>query len=532
MHKALYRKYRPTRFEDVIGQDHIVKTLKNQIANDNLGHAYIFSGTRGTGKTSTAKIFSRAINCNDLIDEEPCNECEICRLILSDSIMDIVEIDAASNNSVDDIRELRENVKYSPTNAKYKVYIIDEVHMLSQGAFNALLKTLEEPPSYAIFILATTEPQKIPATIISRCQKFDFKRVNVKDMTFRMKYICDKEDIKFDDKALNLIARNSQGALRDALSILDQCISFSDNNILYEDVIEILGTANVEDIFEIAKNIMIQNTKEMMRLVDEFIMWGKDIKNLIDDLLEHFRNIMICKVSDDLEDIISYHEELIDMLKEQSKNVSIDELIRIINILSKTQVSLKGSNNQRVLVEINLIKLSQPKFDESYEAIFKRIEVLEEKLSGDKVKLVSYDKVEEKVKEVKENIVPVNNELISLLEKNWIRIYDNILLLEKGKNLFSGPIRSGLKLINYYFELDSIDDILCIIPKDKLIFQNEDFHNTICDLVRESIKDILHKNVLVRIEKKSRFIDFKKEYIDKGEEALNKLVENASIELK
>ena len=237
MHKALYRVYRPQKFEDVIGQEHITKTLRNQIDSDNIGHAYLFSGTRGTGKTSTAKIFARAVNCLDSIDQEPCNECEVCRDILSDNIMDVVEIDAASNNSVDDIRELRESVKYSPTKAKYKVYIIDEVHMLSQGAFNALLKTLEEPPSYVIFILATTEPHKIPATILSRCQRFDFKRVTVKDITLRMKRICTEENIEVEDKALNLIARNSQGALRDALSILDQCISFGDSKIDYKDVV-------------------------------------------------------------------------------------------------------------------------------------------------------------------------------------------------------------------------------------------------------------------------------------------------------
>ena len=231
MHKALYRVYRPKTFEDVVGQEHIVKTLKNQIKNNNIGHAYLFSGTRGTGKTSTAKIFARAVNCLNPINEEPCNECEICRDTLNDNIMDVVEIDAASNNSVDDIRELRESVKYTPSKAKYKVYIIDEVHMLSQGAFNALLKTLEEPPSYVIFILATTEPHKIPATILSRCQRFDFKRVSSKDIAARMAYICEKEDIEVEDKALNLIARNSQGALRDALSILDQCMSFGNDKI-------------------------------------------------------------------------------------------------------------------------------------------------------------------------------------------------------------------------------------------------------------------------------------------------------------
>ena len=261
MHKALYRAYRPQNFEDVVGQQHIIRTLKNQIENNNVGHAYLFAGTRGTGKTSTAKIFARAVNCVQSKDQEPCNECEVCKDIINDNIMDVVEIDAASNNSVDDIRELRESVKYSPTKAKYKVYIIDEVHMLSQGAFNALLKTLEEPPSYIIFILATTEPHKIPATILSRCQRFDFKRVTVNDMSERMKKICNEENIEVEDKALNLIARNAQGALRDALSILDQCISFGGNKIEYKDVVELLGTVNIEQLFEMSQFIINQDTK-------------------------------------------------------------------------------------------------------------------------------------------------------------------------------------------------------------------------------------------------------------------------------
>ena len=311
MHKALYRVYRPQKFEDVVGQEHITKTLRNQIENNNIGHAYLFSGTRGTGKTSTAKIFARAVNCLESKNQEPCNNCDVCKDILNDNIMDVVEIDAASNNSVDDIRELRESVKYSPTKAKYKVYIIDEVHMLSQGAFNALLKTLEEPPSYVIFILATTEPHKIPATILSRCQRFDFKRVTVKDITSRMQRICAEENIEVEEKALNLIARNSQGALRDALSILDQCISFGDEKIEYNDVVELLGTVNIEQLFDLAQYIIDQNTKESLKVLNEFIIWGKDIRNLINDLIDHFRNLMICKVSNDLDEIISLPEEII-----------------------------------------------------------------------------------------------------------------------------------------------------------------------------------------------------------------------------
>ena len=338
MHKALYRSYRPQNFEDVVGQEHIIRTLKNQIENNNVGHAYLFSGTRGTGKTSTAKIFARAVNCENSINQEPCNECEVCRDILNDNVMDVVEIDAASNNSVDDIRELRESVKYSPTKAKYKVYIIDEVHMLSQGAFNALLKTLEEPPSYVIFILATTEPHKIPATILSRCQRFDFKRVTVKDMTDRMKKICNEENIEVEEKALNLIARNSQGALRDALSILDQCISFSDNKIEYKDAVELLGTVNIEQLFEMAQSIIDQDTKRSLQILNEFVVWGKDIRNLINDLIDHFRNLMVCKVSKDLDEIIDY-KDLVEIAQHENgpkKNVNCKYKV-IINKVDKEE---------------------------------------------------------------------------------------------------------------------------------------------------------------------------------------------------
>ncbi len=264
-------------------------------------------------------------------------------------------------------------MKYSPANAKYKVYIIDEVHMLSQGAFNALLKTLEEPPSYVIFILATTEPHKIPATILSRCQRYDFKRVTVKDMTLRMKKICEDEGIDIDDKALNLIARNSQGALRDALSILDQCMSFGESKIDYKDVVELMGSVNIEQLFELSQCIVEQDTKKSLEILNEFVLWGKDIRNLINDLIDHFRNLMVCKVSSELDEIISLPEETIEQLKIQSKNIDINDLIRILNILSITQDDIKSSSNPRVLVEITIMKIAQPMFDESKEALIKEL---------------------------------------------------------------------------------------------------------------------------------------------------------------
>ena len=474
MHKALYRVYRPKTFGDVVGQEHIVKTLKNQIKNNNIGHAYLFSGTRGTGKTSTAKIFARAVNCLNPINEEPCNECEICIDTLNDNIMDIVEIDAASNNSVDDIRELRESVKYTPSKAKYKVYIIDEVHMLSQGAFNALLKTLEEPPSYVIFILATTEPHKIPATILSRCQRFDFKRVSSKDIASRMSYICKKENIEAEEKALSLIARNSQGALRDALSILDQCMSFGNEKIEYNDVIELLGTVNIDELFELSQSIIDENTKKSLEILNEFIIWGKDIRNLINDLIDHFRNLMVCKVSKDLDEIISLPEESIERLKEQSQYVNINDLIRILNILSETQDSMKSSSNTRILAEVTIMKIAQPMFDESKEALIKRIENLEEKIESGNIK-VSTVQIEQskdvksqiieddKVEENKEDVAyeEVKSEDVRLVESSWKKV------TQKIKDDRKLSVAALLKEVNTF---NVKDNILYLIFNDNFSF--------------------------------------------------------------
>ncbi|HFL3267857.1 TPA: DNA polymerase III subunit gamma/tau [Clostridioides difficile] len=536
MHKALYRAYRPQKFEDVIGQDHIIKTLKNQIYSDNIGHAYLFCGTRGTGKTSTAKIFSRAVNCLNKINEEPCNECEICESVLKYNTMDVVEIDAASNNSVDDIRELRESVKYSPANAKYKVYIIDEVHMLSQGAFNALLKTLEEPPSYVIFILATTEPHKIPATILSRCQRYDFKRVTVKDMTLRMKKICEDEGIDIDDKALNLIARNSQGALRDALSILDQCMSFGESKIDYKDVVELMGSVNIEQLFELSQCIVEQDTKKSLEILNEFVLWGKDIRNLINDLIDHFRNLMVCKVSSELDEIISLPEETIEQLKIQSKNIDINDLIRILNILSITQDDIKSSSNPRVLVEITIMKIAQPMFDESKEALIKRVENLEkmielgnfksEKIGNNKEKEYEVDR-EIDVKQ--ENVVyeDVKNEDVILIESSWKNILKQI---KKDKKMPIYALLSEVKSFNVY------SNMLYVIFDDKFDFAKTRLssQDTI-NYLEKTIRDVLNRSFNVKIVLTSEVKDINlevKEKKDIGEEILKNIVSEEILEVK
>src|SRR5574344_884432 len=318
MHKALYRVYRPKTFEDVVGQEHIVKTLKNQIKNNNIGHAYLFSGTRGTGKTSTAKIFARAVNCLNPINEEPCNECEICVDTLNDNIMDIVEIDAASNNSVDDIRELRESVKYTPSKAKYKVYIIDEVHMLSQGAFNALLKTLEEPPSYVIFILATTEVQKIPITILSRCQRYDFRRITVETIADRLTDLAGREGLSVDPKAIKYIAKAADGSMRDSLSLLDQCIAFYlGEELTYDHVLEVLGAVDTEVFSEMLRLIVQGDSVGCLHKLEEVILRGRDLTQFVSDFTWYLRNLLLVKTSDNAEEMIDMSVERINSLKEE-----------------------------------------------------------------------------------------------------------------------------------------------------------------------------------------------------------------------
>ena len=541
MHKALYRVYRPKTFEDVVGQEHIVKTLKNQIKNNNIGHAYLFSGTRGTGKTSTAKIFARAVNCLNPINEEPCNECEICIDTLNDNIMDIVEIDAASNNSIDDIRELRESVKYTPSKAKYKVYIIDEVHMLSQGAFNALLKTLEEPPSYVIFILATTEPHKIPATILSRCQRFDFKRVSSKDIADRMSYICEKENIQAEDKALSLIARNSQGALRDALSILDQCMSFGNDKIEYNDVIELLGTVNIDELFQLSQSIIDEDTKKSLQILNEFIIWGKDIRNLINDLIDHFRNLMVCKVSKDLDEIISLPEESIERLKEQSKTININDLIRILNILSETQDSMKSSSNTRILAEVTMMKIAQPMFDESKEALIKRIENLEKIIESGNIKVVTVQNESEintvpqrvqvdEPQERKEDIVyeEVKSEDVKLVESSWKKVIQKI---KEDKKLSIAALLREVSSFNVK------DNILYLIFNDNFSFARSRLNSKeTIDYIESIIREILNRSFNIQIYLKSEVtsLNLQEEVtkVDKGLEILEDIVNKDILEIK
>ncbi len=381
-HQAIYRKFRPKIFDDVLGQEHVTRTLKNQILADNIAHAYLFSGIRGTGKTSTAKIFSRAVNCLNNHDGNPCNECEICRSILDETNMDVIEMDAASNNGVEDIRELRDKVKFLPVKSKYKVYIIDEVHMLSKGAFNALLKTLEEPPEHLLFILATTEPQKIPATILSRCQRFDLKRIKSSVIVENMKKICEETGVEYDEKALKLIAANSEGAMRDAQSILDRCMSFNENKIDYETVINLLGAVNYQSVLEAAGHIIDRDIKSTMLLIYDILNMGKEITIFLDELIICFRNMLIIKTTNSTDNLMRVSEEEAEELKKLNDKISVNEIVKIIEELSISQLECKRALNPRILLETKLIKMLDAVNNSNIDELIKRITELENNIKN------------------------------------------------------------------------------------------------------------------------------------------------------
>lgn len=378
---ALYRKFRPATFAQVKGQDHIVTTLRNQLKAERMGHAYLFTGTRGTGKTSVAKIFAKAVNCMHPTEDGPCMECEICKSIDSGSSMNVIEIDAASNNGVDNIREIVEEVSYSPTRGKYKVYIIDEVHMLSIGAFNALLKTLEEPPSYVIFILATTEVHKLPITILSRCQRYDFKRITIDTIVDRMRELVTAEKVAVEEKALRFIAKTADGSMRDALSLLDQCIAFHlESELTYDKALDVLGSVDAGVFSELFRKVLTRDVLGCISLLEEIVMQGRDLPQFVTDFTWYLRNLMLVSASDTLEDVIDMSSENLLRLKEEAEQVEMDQIIRYIHIFSDLAGQIKYASQKRILVEIALIKLCKPEMESSREALTDRIRQVEEKL--------------------------------------------------------------------------------------------------------------------------------------------------------
>ncbi len=378
-YQTLYRKWRPRTFDEVIGQNHITSTLKNEITSGKTAHAYIFTGTRGTGKTSTAKILSRALNCENSKDGNPCNECSACKGIINETILDVVEMDAASNNGVENIREIIDQVRYSTASTKYKVYIIDEVHMLSMGAFNALLKTLEEPPSHVVFILATTEIHKVPATILSRCQRFDFKNISSTEIADAVQKILDAEGIRIEKDAVEYISYLGAGSMRDALSITEQCLAYKPNDITYRDITDILGTLDDEFLYTSAQYIALGDTKSLLIHFNECIKNGKNPESFAEGMLKALRDIILYKISPEMCDFTTRKKNLID---EAGRHFTHEKLVRCIDILSGALRDIKMSSDTTAVVECTFIRMSSPAYENNIDSLLDRISALENKISS------------------------------------------------------------------------------------------------------------------------------------------------------
>ncbi len=399
MYQVLYRKYRPQVFSDVYGQDHVTSTLQNEINQNRISHAYLFTGSRGTGKTTCAKILAKAVNCENPQNGEPCNECEVCKGLDSGSIYDVVEIDAASNNGVDNIRDLREEANYTPTRGKYRVYIIDEVHMLSAGAFNALLKTLEEPPAHVIFILATTEVHKLPATILSRCQRFDFKRIQPETMAKRLNQVSELEGINLDDDAAVLIARIADGALRDGLSILDQCASRS-KNVTSELVSEVAGLAGKEALFRLSQCIAERKTNDAVNIISELYQNSFDMERLCAEMINHFRNFLIVKTVNKSRELIICTDNEYENILAGAKSFTLEGIIYAIDLLQQTFIEIKKGASARIEVEMAFVRLCNPKTEETVKAALQRISELERTVkSGSFVKNEAPEEAEQEKEE-------------------------------------------------------------------------------------------------------------------------------------
>jgi DNA polymerase-3 subunit gamma/tau len=387
---ALYRKFRPTSFEDVKGQEHIVTTLQNQVKANRIGHAYLFCGTRGTGKTTVAKIFAKAVNCLHPVDGSPCGECEMCRAIGDGSSMNVIEIDAASNNGVDNIREIREEVMYRPTEGRYKVYIIDEVHMLSTGAFNALLKTLEEPPEYVIFILATTEVHKIPITILSRCQHYDFRRITIDTIADRLFDLMRIEQVEVEERAIRYVAKAADGSMRDALSLLDQCIAFYlGQKLTYDHVLEVLGAVDTDVFSQLMRAILANDIPKVLDVVEELVMMGRELTQFSVDFTWYLRNLLLVKTSDKIEQVLDVSTENLMQLQEEAKAISMETILRYIRIFSDLSAQLKYATQKRVLLEAALMKICVPAMEVDLDSVLERVRVLEDKLEKGVVAVAS-----------------------------------------------------------------------------------------------------------------------------------------------
>ena len=440
-YQAIYRKWRPQVFEDIVGQSHITNTLKNQIMNDRISHAYLFCGTRGTGKTTAAKVFAKAVNCLNPQNGSPCNECEICRGIQNGSILDVTEIDAASNNSVDNIRDLRDDVNYVATMTKYRVYIIDEVHMLTTGAFNALLKTLEEPPAHVIFILATTEVHKIPETILSRCQRFDFRRITPSDIIVRMKEIATADGINITEDAYELLAQMADGSMRDGLSILERCVSACGTNLDRDSVTTVLGIAKSDLLFKLANAVMENDSEVVLGLIDSVTGEGKDLNVFCDSVIKHFRDLLVCKVTHDPKSMIEYSDDLMVKLKAQAQKATFEKLSHAVTVLTKAKADAKWVKNPRVIYELALLKLTRPELDSSEEAMLDRLSAVEE-MAKNGITVVEQKPPEENKEENKEDKKKddVSARLFVPIEPGTLNSSSPVVIAAKNWNKYAAAI--------------------------------------------------------------------------------------------
>jgi DNA polymerase-3 subunit gamma/tau len=504
---ALYRKFRPDSFTDVKGQEHIVTTLKNQIMAGRIGHAYLFCGTRGTGKTTIAKLMAKVVNCEHPVEGSPCNECRMCRAIAAGTSMNVIEIDAASNNGVDNVREIVEEVRYSPTEGRYKVYIIDEVHMLSAGAFNALLKTIEEPPSYVIFILATTEVHKIPVTILSRCQRYDFRRITIDTITDRLSELMQAENIETEEKALRYIARVADGSLRDALSLLDQCISFYlGRKLTYDNVLEVLGAVDTQVFAKMLAAIKRQEVSGCIRLLEEIESSGRELGQFIIDFIWYLRNLLLIKTTENVSDIIiEVSTENLALLKQEAEGIEELALMRYIRIFSELSNQIRYATRKRVLLEIALIKLCKPEMEQNLDSITARLKLLEEKLeNGVTVNAVMMQDQKEaslgKPAEKKPQILP---EALPEDIKEAARSWKSIIGQVGRKAPALGSVLQGATL-----SVDGGNSLMIVVNDslDKDLIEREPH----IQLIKDTYAQLLHKQVPISV----RYIDRNKERME------------------
>jgi len=502
---ALYRKFRPGLFEDVKGQEHIVTTLKNQIKANRIGHAYLFTGTRGTGKTTVAKIFAKTVNCESPTENGPCGECRTCKAIAAGASMNVIEIDAASNNGVDNIREIVDEVSYSPAEGKYKVYIIDEVHMLSIGAFNALLKTLEEPPSYVIFILATTEVHKLPITILSRCQRYDFKRISIDTITGRMQELIDAEGVQVEEKALRYIAKTADGSMRDALSLLDQCIAFHlGSELTYDKVLDVLGAVDTEVFSRLLRHVLDKNVLGCVKLLEEIVMQGRELTQFVTDFSWYLRNLMLVQSSDNLEDVIDMSSDNLERLKEEAQMVEMTTIIRYIRIFSELAGQIKYASQKRILVEIALIKLCKPSMESNTEALLERIRDVEEKVENGVPMVMpegTMPMVQPGVAKKKPELPKAIPEDVKEIVGNWPTIVGNT----------DNPMRIYLK--NARLSLGG-DNKLMVVLEDGTPSDYFTEHPENKEQLENIIADFLGKEVEVTIQSVRNRQEFSESYVD------------------